>query len=82
MLIDRQLEEVLPVAERVVASSIALRSAVHESTRATLHEIVRQMKSYYSNRIEGQSTHPYNIESALKNDFSHRPDEARLQRIA
>jgi Fic family protein len=40
------------------------------------------MNSYYSNRIEGQSTHPYNIESALKNDFSHRPDEARLQRIA
>jgi len=82
MLTDRQLEEVLPIAEKVVTSSIALRSAVHESTRATLRELVRQMNSYYSNRIEGQSTHPYKIESALKNDFSHRPDEARLQRIA
>lgn len=82
MLTDRQLDEVLPVAEKVVASSITLRSAVHESTRATLRELVRQMNSYYSNRIEGQSTHPYNIESALKNDFSQQPDEARLQRIA
>lgn len=72
----------MPLAENVVATSIALRSAVHESTRATLRELVRQMNSYYSNRIEGQSTHPYNIESALKNDFSQRPDEARLQRIA
>ncbi|MGH8853716.1 MAG: hypothetical protein ACREWI_05490 [Telluria sp.] len=82
ILTDRQFEEVLPVAEKVVTSSITLKSAVHESTRATLRELVRQMNSYYSNRIEGQSTHPYNIESALKNDFSHRPDEARLQRIA
>ena len=41
MLTDRQLEQVLPVAEKVVASSIALRSAVHESTRATLRELVR-----------------------------------------
>lgn len=82
MLTDRHLEEVLPVAEKVVASSIALRSGVHESTRGALRELVRQMNSYYSNRIEGQSTHPYNIENALNNDFSHKPDEARLQRIA
>ncbi|MRX18406.1 hypothetical protein GJ695_19430 [Pseudoduganella sp. FT9W] len=40
------------------------------------------MNSLYSNRIEGQSTHPRNIERALQNDFSHRPDIARLQRIA
>ena len=36
LLIDRQLVENLPVAEKVTASSIALRSAVHESTRATV----------------------------------------------
>jgi Fic family protein len=40
------------------------------------------MNSYYSNLIEGQSTHPHNIERALKKDFSDRPDTARLQRIA
>jgi Fic family protein len=40
------------------------------------------MNSYYSNRIEGQGTHPLNIERALHNDFSSKPDVARLQRIA
>lgn len=47
-----------------------------------MRELVRQMNSFYSNRIEGQSTHPGNIERALRNDFSNRPAEARLQRIA
>lgn len=81
-LSERQADEILPVAERIVVSSLTLRSAVHETTRATLRELVRKMNSYYSNRIEGQSTHPYNIERALQNDFSQKPDEARLQRIA
>ncbi len=40
------------------------------------------MNSYYSNRIEGQSTHPLNIERALKRDFSDQPETAKLQRIA
>lgn len=40
------------------------------------------MNSFYSNRIEGQSTHPRNIERALRNDFSNKPGQARLQRIA
>lgn len=81
-LSDRQLEEVQPLAEDIVTSSIRLASAAHETTRATLRDLVRQMNSFYSNRIEGQSTHPHNIERALRNDFSQKPDEARLQRIA
>lgn len=40
------------------------------------------MNSYYSNRIEGQGTHPLHIERALRREFSDRPDVARLQRIA
>lgn len=40
------------------------------------------MNSYYSNRIEGQGTHPRNIENALHHDFSQKPDVAKLQRIA
>lgn len=80
-LSDRQLEEIFPLAQKIVESSIMLRSAVHGTTRTTLRELVRKMNSYYSNRIEGQSTHPYNIERALHNDFSRKPAEARLQRI-
>lgn len=40
------------------------------------------MNSYYSNRIEGQGTHPLNIERALHRQFSDKPDVARLQRVA
>lgn len=40
------------------------------------------MNSYYSNLIEGQSTHPANIERALRHDFASQSRVARLQRIA
>lgn len=63
-------------------SSMQLTHTAHETTRATLRELVRSMNSFYSNRIEGQSTHPRNIERALQNDFSNKPDIAKLQRIA
>lgn len=79
---DRQLMDIQPLAENIVLSSVKLSSAAHETTRAALRELVRKMNSFYSNRIEGQSTHPLNIERALQNDYSNKPDEARLQRIA
>jgi Fic family protein len=66
----------------VVAEALALQGALAIDARAELQELVRAMNSYYSNRIEGQSTHPLNIEKALKSDFSKRPDVARRQRIA
>ena len=81
-LTDRQWAEIQPLVESIVLASLKLTSAAHESTRGTLRELVRQMNSYYSNRIEGQHTHPHNIASAIQNKFSDRPDEARLQRIA
>ena len=79
---ERQLQEVRPLAESIAHSPIKLTSAAHETTRAALRALLRQMNSFYSNRIEGQSTHPQNIERALHSDFSHQPYEARLQRIA
>lgn len=62
--------------------SAGLGRGVHISTIASIQELVRSMNSYYSNRIEGQNTHPANIERALAQDFSNKPDTARLQRIA
>lgn len=54
----------------------------HESTRQALRELVRSMNSFYSNRIEGQGTSPANIQAALRNEYSDRPDIARLQLLA
>ena len=66
----------------IVEASLKLTAGAHDTARASIRELVRSMNSYYSNRIEGLCTHPKNIESALRNDFSSRPDVAKLQRIA
>ncbi|WP_031409114.1 Fic family protein [Thiomonas sp. FB-Cd] len=66
----------------VVEASLRLQGSAHPVTRQRLRELVRAMNSYYSNCIEGQSTHPRYIESALRKDFSDKPDVAQRQRIA
>ncbi|MDR3088976.1 MAG: Fic family protein [Desulfobulbaceae bacterium] len=89
--LPRQFEPLLPqshlaaLRERsseVIAQSLRLSGAAHPDTVASLRELVREMNSYYSNRIEGQSTHPRHIARALRSDFSGKPDIARLQRLA
>jgi Fic family protein len=82
-LLPRQKLEVLQAQSQEIADkSSRLARGTHASTIASIQELVRSMNSYYSNRIEGQSTHPANIERALAHDFSDKPDTARLQRIA
>ena len=75
-------EDLYAQAGRIVETSLKLTSAAHDTGRAAIRELVRSMNSYYSNRIEGQGTHPLNIEKALQDNFSANPDIAKLQRIA
>ncbi|MBL8413921.1 MAG: Fic family protein [Propionivibrio sp.] len=82
LLPQQRLDELRRPARTVVERSLRLAGAAHPATIASLRELVRAMNSYYSNRIEGQSTHPINIERALHRDFSEQPDVARLQRLA
>lgn len=82
LLPQKELDQLRQRSRVVVEGSLRLGAQAHESTRAELRELVRAMNSYYSNRIEGQGTHPRNIERALRRDFSDKPDIARLQRIA
>lgn len=76
------LDELRARSRSIVERSLRLAGSAHPSTIASLRELVRAMNSYYSNRIEGQSTHPRNIERALRQDFSAKPDIARVQRLA
>lgn len=87
----RQFEPLLPQfrmealrdrAAAVCRDAIALQGKAHPAVQSSLRELLRAMNSYYSNRIEGQSTSPLNIERALKNDFSAESHTARLQRLA
>lgn len=82
LLPQRRLEEFRQRARMLVEQSLRLSSSAHPATVSSLRELVREMNSYYSNRIEGQSTHPLNIERALHQDFSDKPDVAKLQRLA
>lgn len=82
LLPARQLDELARQARPVIEASLRLQSAAHASALGELRQLVRAMNSYYSNRIEGQSTHPVHIAQALKADFSRQPDIARRQRLA
>ena len=82
LLPQLQLGGLVERTRLVIEKAFRLQHAVAPSTRKALQELVRGMNSYYSNRIEGQGTHPSNIERALRSDFSSRPDVAQRQRIA
>jgi Fic family protein len=82
LLPQLQLSGLAEHTRTVVEKAYRLQHAVAPSARKALQELVRGMNSYYSNRIEGQGTHPGNIERALRADFSATPTVAQRQRIA
>ena len=82
LLPSQNLAELGEATRRIFEMSAALRASASPEARSALREIVRSMNSYYSNRIEGQATHPANIERALQHNFSDKPDVAKRQRVA
>ena len=82
LLPSQNLAELGEATRRIFEKSAALRASASPEARSALREIVRSMNSYYSNRIEGQATHPANIERALQHNFSDKPDVAKRQRVA
>ncbi|MBS0455583.1 MAG: Fic family protein [Proteobacteria bacterium] len=78
----QRLDELRDITRAIFEKAAALRNAASEPVRDAVREVVRSMNSYYSNLIEGQGTHPINIERALRMDFSTKPDVARRQRLA
>jgi Fic family protein len=79
---QRRLDELAERSRSIVTQSLALTGKVHPATISSLRSLLREMNSYYSNRIEGQGTHPVDIARALRADYSTTPETARLQRIA
>ncbi len=82
LLPQKRLGELVEATADIVERSHRLQAAVSPAARDALREVVRSMNSYYSNSIEGQGTHPLNIERALRDDFSAKPEIAQRQRIA
>lgn len=59
--------------------SSSFRASLPKGLAEPLADFVRSMNCYYSNLIEGRSTHPVDIERALHNDFSKNPEKRDLQ---
>ena len=56
-----------------------LSGITNHHTASAMAELVVTMNSYYSNLIEGQFTHPLDIEKALKKDYSEDEKKRTLQ---
>jgi Fic family protein len=76
---SRKRGEVTDLAVELAAKSAGFRRSLPAGVLAALADLVRSMNCYYSNLIEGHDTHPVDIESALKNDYSNDPRKRDLQ---
>ena len=72
-------EELQDLALEVIQKSAALGGRQHPITLRSLREFLRIINSYYSNLIEGHSTHPYDIVRAMRNNYDSEPAKRNLQ---
>src|SRR3569832_2485443 len=71
--------ELNDLAFELSQKAAAFRSSHPRPMQAPLAGLVRAMKCYYSNLIEGHEAHPIDIERALKNDYSQDREKRDLQ---
>lgn len=67
------------LAIELATASAGFRRSLPEGIVRPLADLVRAMNCYYSNLIEGHSTHPIDIERAMRNDYSADPQRRNLQ---
>ena len=76
---DARMEPLLAKAHDLSRSATLLAG---RRVPTELRSLLRNMNSYYSNRIEGQHTRPHEIDQALRRDFSKDAKLAAKQRLA
>jgi len=70
------------LAIELTSAAAGLAGKLSKESVLTISALVRSMNCYYSNLIEGNQTHPVDIERALKGDYSSEPHKRELQREA
>lgn len=65
------------LARELVSQSAALGGQLHPVSRQAVVELLRLINSYYSNLIEGHSTHPVEIERAMRLNYASDPATSR-----
>jgi Fic family protein len=78
-LYPAKAEALEDLARKVVAESAKLEGRLAPSTLAGIRSLLRVVNSYYSNLIEGHSTHPIDIERAMRQDYSADQNKRDLQ---
>lgn len=73
------LNSLSEVASDLLSKSGELHAKLHPIVLQGIGKLVRKMNCYYSNFIEGHNTRPYDIERALKQDFSKDIQKRYLQ---
>ena len=71
--------ELEDLAREVVAASARLEGRLAPVVLEDIRELLRVVNSYYSNLIEGHSTHPVDIERAMRRDYSADREKRDLQ---
>ena len=66
-------------AIELLKASQRLSGKLHPITQRQIARLLRLMNSYYSNLIEGNVTHPLDLERAQNNDYSAEPRKKALQ---
>jgi Fic family protein len=72
-------EKLEDLAREVIAVSGKLEGRLATPTLAGIRSLLRVVNSYYSNLIEGHSTHPIDIERAMRRDYSADQNKRDLQ---
>ena len=78
-LLDEVPGEVNDVVAELAAASSHLGASLHQTTAASLADLVRIMNTYYSNLIEGHNTRPRDIARALEGQFDRDTERRNLQ---
>jgi Fic family protein len=73
---SRELEDLII---EMIQKASTLTSQIPNIVQKIIGELVRSMNCYYSNLIEGHHTHPYDIERALKKEYSQEIEKRNLQ---
>jgi Fic family protein len=79
LLGTRHRDHLNDLALNLTQRSAGFRASLPTSILASLADLVRAMNCYYSNLIEGHSTHPVDIERALRNEYSTDAHKRDLQ---
>lgn len=79
---ERVLAPLQDLSAQVIEGCLRLTGHGVTPVAIALQPKLRAMNSYYTNRIEGQHTHPANIERAIRRDFDADLAIARKQRLA